>query len=514
MSQRFPGRHVSPWRLSLLVVIVGALVFAGFQGWEWFANKQSVVAKPWFAGYVDVTATPEYAFEKPVTPQGGNVVLSFVVADPDDSCTPSWGGAYGLSEAATALDLDRRLARLEQQGGDAVIAFGGEANDELATVCTDPARLLDAYRSVVERYRVDAIDLDIEGGALRGEAAAARRADAIAALQSERAAAGRPIAVWMTLPVAASGLTDEGADAVSSMLDAGVDLAGVNVMTMNFGAGLDDGVTMGEASVSALTAAQRQLGVIYGAQGISLTDATLWNKLGVTPMIGQNDVDGEVFGLDDAETVNSFVREHGIGRTSMWSLNRDVTCGPNVVDLRRVSDSCSGIDQGDRRFTAVLGKGLDGSPLAAAGVETTPEPVPVVTDDPETSPFPIWAEEASYRSGTRVVWHGNVYEAKWWTKGDLPDNPVLQDYETPWRLIGPVLPGETPVPVPTVPAGTYPDWVGDAVYERGDRVLFDGLPYEARWWTRGDSPQAAETDADSSPWLALDPAEVIAGLDG
>ena len=74
-----------------------------------------------------------------------------------------------------------------------------------------------------------------------------------------------------------------------------------------------------------------------------------------------------------------------------------------------------------------------------------------------------------------------------------------------------VLPGETPVPVPTVPAGTYPDWSGDETYERGQRVLFDGLPYEAKWWTRGDSPQASETEPDSSPWLALDAEDVLAG---
>ncbi|WP_217178747.1 chitinase [Streptomyces sp. AC495_CC817] len=511
MSKRFPGRHVSPWRLSLLIVVIGGLVFAGFQGWQWFANTQTVTAKPWVAGYVDVTATPAYAFENPVTPQGRNVVLSFVVADPDAPCTPSWGGAYGLDEASTVLDLDRRLARLEQRGGEAMVSFGGQANDELATVCTDAAQLLDAYRSVIDRYGIDVIDLDIEGDALDDPASIARRAAAIAALQEERGATTHPVAVWLTLPVATTGLTEKGTDVVTAMLEAGVDLAGVNVMTMNFGADLDDGATLGEASVSALEGVRRQLGVLYGAQGIDLTDATLWNKLGVTPMIGQNDVRDEVFDLDDAEAVNAFVREHRIGRTSMWSLNRDATCGPNVVDLSRVSDSCSGIAQGDSRFAAVLGKDLGGSPLAAAGVETTPEPLPVVTDDPLTSPFPVWAETASYRTGTRVVWHGNVYEAKWWTKGDVPDNPVLQEFETPWRVVGPVLPGETPIPVPTVPAGTYPDWVGDATYERGDRVLFDGLPYEAKWWTRGDSPQISETEPDSSPWLALDAADVLAG---
>ncbi|MGW8482363.1 chitinase [Microbacterium sp. NPDC055903] len=511
MSQRFPNRHLSPWRLTLVIGVLAALVFAGFQGWRWFANTQTVTAEPWFGGYVDVTATPAYAFENPASAQDENVVLSFVVADPEEPCTPSWGGAYSLTEAAEQLDLDRRLARLEQQGGEAMISFGGQANDELAIVCEDQGRLLDAYRSVVDRYGIDAIDLDIEGPALVDDDASERRAAAVAALQSERAVAGHPIAVWVTLPVTPAGLTEEGTEAVATLLEAGVELTGVNVMTMNYGASLVDDTTLGEASVSALQGTQRQLGVLYERQGTELTDATLWNKLGVTPMIGQNDVRDEVFGFDDAERVNAFAVENRLGRASMWSLNRDATCGVNVVDLREVSDSCSGVDQGDRLFAAVLGKGFTGSPLSGAGIRTTSEPVPVVTDDPATSPYQIWNEEHSYRTDTRVVWHGNVYEAKWWTEGDVPDNPVLQEYETPWRLIGPVLPGETPVPVPTVPAGTYPEWSGDETYQRGDRVLFDSLPYEARWWTNADSPQAAEVDPDSSPWLALDPEDVAGG---
>ena len=63
-----------------------------------------------------------------------------------------------------------------------------------------------------------------------------------------------------------------------------------------------------------------------------------------------------------------------------------------------------------------------------------------------------------YLEGEKVVRHHNVYEAKWWTKGDVPDNPVLQSWETPWNLIGPVLPGEKPIPQPTVPKDTYPSW--------------------------------------------------------
>ena len=107
-----------------------------------------------------------------------------------------------------------------------------------------------------------------------------------------------------------------------------------------------------------------------------------------------------------------------------------------------------------------------------------------------------------------------MYIAKWWTKGDLPDNPVLNDWETPWQLVGPVLPDETPVPQATLPAGTYPDWSGESVYLQGDRVLLDGTPYESKWWTQGDSPAASSADPDSSPWVPLTQAQITAVVDG
>src|SRR5690606_24650640 len=121
----------------------------------------------------------------------------------------------------------------------------------------------------------------------------------------------------------------------------------------------------------------------------------------------------------------------------------------------------------------------------------------------EKSPYQIWNEEGAFLEGTKVVWHGNVYEAKWWTQGDMPDNPVLQAWETPWQLIGPVLPNEKPIPQPTLPEGTYPAWSGTVEYETGQRVLYNGLPYQAKWWTMGDSPAGSTANADNSPWVPL-----------
>lgn len=490
----------------VVIVFFAGLVFAGLQGWTWFANATTAVAKPWMAGYVDVTATPSYAFEEQSGSLNQNVVLSFVVADEADPCQPSWGTFYSLDEASAALDLDRRIARTNQQGGEVVVSFGGQLNDELASSCTDPKSLAEAYRSVIDRYDLSTIDIDIEGDDLSNGEAGERRAAVLADLQESRAQAGTPLAIWVTLPVAPTGLTSEGTDAVAQLLEAGVDIAGVNVMTMDYGTSRDSETSMSETAIAALRGTHSQLRTLYRQQEIELGSKAIWNKMGATPMIGQNDVASEVFTLADAKTLNTFAKEQSLGRMSMWSLNRDATCGSNYPDVKRVSTSCSGIDQGSTKFVELLGESFTGIPRDAAGIETTSEPTPEpadLTDDPATSPYPIWAENKPYQQDNKVVWHRNVYVAKYWTQGDVPDNPVLQASETPWQLVGPVLPGEKPLPTLSIPAGTYPEWSGDTVYTKGKRVLFDGAGYEAKWWTLGDSPAAEGANADASPWLKL-----------
>lgn len=503
-------------RLVMATVVAVAVVGGGLFAYQAWASTQADPAPdPWFAAYVDVTATPSYEFEAATKDSGKAIMLSFIVAATDENCTPTWGTAYTMDEAAVSLDLDRRIARFQQQEGDIAVSFGGLLNNELSTTCTDPADLVAAYDSVLERYASTTIDLDIEGENLSDIAAGERRAAAMATLQNARRSAGDDLAVWLTLPAATFGLTEDGTTAVTQMLDAGVDLAGVNIMTMNFGQSLADGETSGAASIRSLKETHRQLGILYDNAGIKLTDATIWTKLGATPMIGQNDIEAEAFTMKDAAALNEFAREKGTGRMSMWSLNRDTTCGPNYADTTRVSDSCSGVAQGDFFFADVLADGFEGDVANSAKTITAEEqsdPADLI-DDPETSPYAIWQEEASYLAGTKIVWHRNVYQAKWWTRGELPDNPVLNSWETPWTLVGPVLKGETPLTMPTVPNGTYPSWDGAAVYDEGDRVLFSGVPYEAKWWNQGDSPAAFSSDPDGTPWIPLTTGEIKALAD-
>ncbi|MHA7218916.1 chitinase [Arthrobacter sp. MDT1-48-3] len=511
MSARFPGRKLSVVRLAVLSVVLGGVAVGGLTGFNrWEDAKSAESTGAFFAGYVDVTATPAYAFEVPSADAGNSVMLSFIVASTTDPCEPSWGTFYGLDEAEVALDLDRRVARLVQDGGEVTVSFGGLLNDELATACTDPEDLKDAYEAVVDRYSLSTVDLDIEGENLKDTAAGERRAEAMAALQAERADTDTPLNVWLTLPVAPTGLTAEGTAAVAQFLEAGVDLAGVNVMTMDYGGSRPEGTDMLTASQNAADATHRQVQVLYERAGKELGPQAAWRKIGLTPMIGQNDVKGEVFTLDDAKAFNTFAAERGVGRMSMWSLNRDGTCSENYADTTVVSDACSGVDQQGMLFAPLLGEGFTGRAATLAEVPVTEEsPEALVEDDPETSPYPIWSDVGTYREDDRVVWQGNVYVAKYWTQGDLPNDPVLQAEETPWTLLGPVLPDERPVPAVTAPADLYPAWDPATVYERGARILVDGRVYEAKWWSQSDSPEAAVQGSDASPWQKLDDAALV-----
>ncbi|HET8878718.1 MAG TPA: glycosyl hydrolase family 18 [Arthrobacter sp.] len=510
MSNRFPGRRLSKLRLGVLLLVVMVLAGGSYLGLRSFQDANAASSIPSvFSGYVDVTATPRFAFESPTTPEAKGAVLSFIVSDKQNPCVPSWGAAYGLAQAESELDLDRRIARLRQVGGTVSVSFGGLTNSELAIGCTDQDRLTGAYRDVVERYDLNSIDLDIEGTALADTASIDRRGKAVAALQQQRKSDGKNLDVWLTLPADPAGLTQVGRDAVARTLRAGVQLTGVNIMTMDFGGSKQPGQSMFQASASAADAAHTQLQALYRDNGEDLGSDTAWRRLGLTPMIGQNDIAGEIFTLDDAAALNGYAKSKGVGRVSMWSLNRDRTCGSNYPDVAKVSDSCSGFKQGNSFFSTVLGADVIPTQTAEAQAPAV-SATPTATDDPSTSPYPVWNQTARYVSGDRTVWHGNVYEAKWWTQGDSPDNPVEQGATVPWKLIGPVLPGDRPSPRTTIAAGTYPDWSPTTVYQRGTRILFDGYAFESKWWSQGDSPQAMLEGAPDSPWLKLTAAQLQA----
>jgi chitinase len=494
-------RRLSVLRVLAALAIATGLAAAGITFAQHVAAgvAEAFGSGPWYAPYVDATLTPTYAFEDERQNPSNDVVLGFVVASRDGKCVPTWGTFYGLDGAGAALDLDRRIARMRARGGNVMISFGGAANDELALRCSLPA-LERAYTAVLNRYRPNTIDFDIEGTALGDSAANARRATAVRSLQAAAKAGHRQLSVWLTLPVSPTGLSEAALETVDSMLAAHVDLAGVNLLTMDYGASRPAGVDMVAAATRAVDATELQLDAAYVRPGLQLTPDSLFHKLGITPMIGQNDVPAERVTLSDAKKLVKLARSRHLGRISMWSLNRDTACGAQM-DPGTVSNLCSGIDQQPLAFTSIFAQ-VPGRSTAPVAVTTTPLHTQA-PDDPAHSPYPIWSDVQTYTAGAHVTWHHNVYEAKWWSRANVPDAPVTHEWDTPWRLLGPVLPGDHPAPVLRLPPGTYPKWQSHSVYVKGDRVEYHGLGYDAKWWTQGDEPGRPGVSSDDSPWEQL-----------
>jgi biotin operon repressor/chitodextrinase len=252
---------------------------------------------------------------------------------------------------------------------------------------------------------------------------------------------------------------------------------------------------------SALDATHAQLTTLYPEYGIHLKSQQIWQRLGATVMIGQNDIRDEDFTVSDASGLMSFVAANHLGRVSMWSLNRDSQCGSSFAEDGILSNTCSGTAESSMQFTSVFSS-LGGDATATSG---NGDVQPAVADtNAADAPYPIWNATADYPLGYKVVEDGEIYEAKWYNSGDDPAAQVQYAYQTPWELLGPVLPGDH-APQITTPSGDadLSAWSLNTLYQAGDKVLYQGLPYEARWSNQGTEPATAETDPGGSPWEAL-----------
>jgi hypothetical protein len=243
------------------------------------------------------------------------------------------------------------IAALRSQGGDVIASFGGAAGTELALACSTVEALQAQYRSVIDTYGFTRLDFDIEGSALGNTAANDRRAMAIVGLQDAAAAAGKALTVQFTLPVLPSGLTQDGLNLLQNAIDNGVNIGVVNVMAMDYGRSCDPTRT-GQHAVDAMNATLAQLRTLYGSEK---TDEGPRAMVGVTPMIGLNDVSPEVFTLDDAAYLVNVARSSGTGYLGFWSATRDQPCPRRQV----VSPTCSGIVRAPwdftKRFRLVVG---------------------------------------------------------------------------------------------------------------------------------------------------------------
>jgi hypothetical protein len=265
--------------------------------------------------------------------------LAFIISG--GGCAAAWGGVTPIDQDFLLEDIQH----LRAQGGNVIVSFGGAAGVELGQACSTVSSLQAQYQAVIDRYDFTRLDFDIEGGASADPASITRRNQAIAGLQADAISAGKPVKVSYTLPVLPTGLTADGLNLLNDAVAHGVTIDVVNIMAMDYGS-VAPPDKMGANAIQAANSVFGQLQAIYPAK----TAAQIWAMIGVTPMIGLNDVSPEVFTLSDAQALLTFAQQNDIAQLAMWSMTRDQQCPGNPS----VSATCSGITQSPWDFMNIF----------------------------------------------------------------------------------------------------------------------------------------------------------------
>ncbi|MEY9834932.1 carbohydrate binding domain-containing protein [Streptacidiphilus sp. EB103A] len=282
------------------------------------------------APYVDMSNGQEGMLDTAITSHGLKAyTAAFVLGE---GCNQIWGDTLPIGADSYT---DPLIAKAKSEGASVIISSGGSAGEPLAWTCTTQSSIDAGYQAIINDYGVTQLDFDVEGAAIADTAAAARQMQAMKDLK----ASNPNLQFSMTLPVLASGLTNDGVNILKAAKSAGIRIDVVNLMTMDYYSGT--GTEMGQGSVAA---AQATL-----AQMQSVDSGYSYANVGITPMIGKND-DGSTFTLADAQTVESFAVQHSVGRLAFWSVDRDQPCSGTANSL----STCSEISQSSLAFTSAF----------------------------------------------------------------------------------------------------------------------------------------------------------------
>ena len=267
--------------------------------------------------------------------------LGFIQSSGTDSI--GWGGTGTITSDTlpSGVTIQSGIQALQAEGGSVTISFGGSAGTDPAVAAASgdltAAQLQAEYQSVVTRYGVNSLDFDIEGAAVTDAAANTLRDEAIKGLE----AANPGLQISYTLPVLPTGFDDDGLALIDAAVKDGVNINVINIMTMDYGSAVDNGGAMGTDAIDAIQAVEKQLAT-----------AGLNAKIGVTPMIGVNDVSGETFTLADAQQLANYVAtDPDVTRVSMWSMGRD---NGSEAGVAYASPTGSGLTQTNYEFSSIL----------------------------------------------------------------------------------------------------------------------------------------------------------------
>ncbi|OUM56433.1 glycoside hydrolase family 18 protein, partial [Piromyces sp. E2] len=210
----------------------------------------------------------------------------------------------------------------KKDGGRVIISFGGAFNDELALHHNSAKTLAKEYKKVIEKYQPIRIDFDMEGTGLADDVYRGRKAEEVHKLRAQalnivkKELKDKMPSISLCLPVNPDiGLDDKALAVIKAMKNENVPIDMVSIMAMDYGSYYNPRGFY-ENTVNSLEKSYEQSRSFYPNV-----------KMGVIPMIGQND-DGSILTLKETEKIVDYIKSKKyVSMLSMWNINRDKNDG-------------------------------------------------------------------------------------------------------------------------------------------------------------------------------------------
>lgn len=332
--------------------------------------------------------------------------LAFIVAD--NGCTPAWEADSGLVDVSTDTQMGPIINAIRAAGGDVVVSFGGYNGTKLGQTCGTPQATASAEQSIINKYNLHALDFDLEEPEYENATAINNELGAAQILQANNSGLYESI----TIPGTTSGTGYFGQQLLNNAKSLGYTPNAYSIMPF------DGGFSGASSQISALQSFNTILMNTFG-----WSSATAYAHEGISSMNGRTD-SAEYFYQADFQTVLNFAESNHLARYTFWSINRDRQCNP-PDNNGSLSGTCSSVPQNDWDFTkfAVQFAGAT-PPQATPTPPSTSTPTPTPGTGGSCTGIAAWSSTTTYVGGNQATYNGSLWQAKWWTLGDIPGGPA------------------------------------------------------------------------------------------
>ncbi len=315
------------------------------------------------APYIDINLHPAVELAKLTKAHIPGVTLGFIQNASKQGVEAAWGGFKNKAimtghPSKKVKVINQAIKKFRQNGGQVAASFGGEAGTPIwhggdPTGATVKA-ITKVLKFTVAKYHTSRLDFDIEGAELTDSLGLINLSKAINNVQAEypKQAISLTIVVGPHEPQGINPVFAKPYTLLGSNLN---HMPIINIMAMDYGL-TSSRYEMGQAAIVVAKKTAQGTAALWAKKHFHLNaHAILTQHLGITPMLGMNDVKGQIFYKYDLMKVAAWAHKHTVVLGSFWDSNRDIA-SPNPAKAQAswyVSNYNSGLYQQPNDFANI-----------------------------------------------------------------------------------------------------------------------------------------------------------------